>query len=238
MHFSQKINIICILYVYPLQFGVKCSILYTSKDKSTLKTEQRKDVRKMARQKVWNSVNEMVDYYDGAEIRRDDGAAGKTAESIVNKALKGRLDVVHPDYMSDVQFKHFTIEVKTGAGWLMSPVYDTKEDAINALRAAGNRMIKSQFVAYADKFDRRNPESLLKTVRILSSRKFCQYLIDSNGLVIKQKSPASANHNDGARYYGIAIQSNRKCKFWGGLYDLLDSDGMTIDQFIDKYLSK
>ena len=43
----------------------------------------------MARQKVWNSVNEMVDYYDGAEIRRDDGAAGKTAESIVNKALKG-----------------------------------------------------------------------------------------------------------------------------------------------------
>ena len=192
----------------------------------------------MARMKVWNSVNEMVDYYDDAEIRRDDGAAGKTAESIVNKALKGRLDVVHPDYMSDVQFNHFTIEVKTGAGWLMSPVYDTKEDAVDALRAAGNRMVKSQFIAYADKFDRRNPETLLKTVRILSSRKFCQYLIDSNGLVIKQKSPASANHNDGARYYGVAIQSNRKCKFWGGLYDLLDSDGLTIDQFIDKYLNK
>ena len=33
----------------------------------------------MARQKIWNSVNEMVGYYDGAEIRRDDGAAGKTA---------------------------------------------------------------------------------------------------------------------------------------------------------------
>lgn len=192
----------------------------------------------MARQKVWNSVNEMVDYYDDAEMRRDDGAAGKTAESIVNKALKGRLDVVHPDYMSDVQFNHFTIEVKTGAGWLMSPIYDTKEDAIDALRAAGNRMIRSQFVAYADKFDRRHPETLLQTVRILSSRKFCQYLIDSNGLVIKQKSPASANHNDGARYYGVAIQSNRKCKFWCGLYDLLDNDGMTIDQFIDKYLNK
>lgn len=195
-------------------------------------------MQKMARQKVWNSVDEMVDYYDGAEMRRDDGAAGKTAESIVNRALKGRLEVVHPDYMSDVQFPHFTIEVKTGAGWLMSPVYDTKEDAINALRAAGNRMVRSQFIAYADKFDRRHPETLLKTVRILSSRKFCQYLIDSNGLVIKQKSKASANYNDGARYYGIAIQSNRKCKFWGGLYDLLDSDGLTIDQFIDKYLNK
>ena len=41
MLFSQKINIICILYVYPLQFSMKCSILYTSKDKSTLKTEQK-----------------------------------------------------------------------------------------------------------------------------------------------------------------------------------------------------
>ena len=41
--------------------------------------------------KVWNSINEMIDYYDGAEIRRDDGAAGKTAESIVNQALKGKL---------------------------------------------------------------------------------------------------------------------------------------------------
>lgn len=192
----------------------------------------------MARQKVWNSVNEMVNYYDGAEIRRDDGAAGKTAESIVNQALKGRLEVVHPNYMSDVQFSHFTIEVKTGAGWLMSPVYDTKEDALNALQTVGNRMIRSQFIAYADKFDRRHPKTLLQTVRILSSRKFCQYLIDSNGLVIKQKSKASANHNDGARYYGVAIQSNHACKFWGGLYDLLDSDGLTINQFIDRYLNK
>lgn len=222
----------------PLQFGVKYGILYTSKDKAHCTPNKKEGRAKMARMKVWNSINEMVEYYDGAEIRRDDGAAGKTAESIVNKALKGRLEVVHPDYMSDVQFKHFTIEVKTGAGWLMSPVYDTKEDALNALRAAGNRIIGSQFIAYADKFDRRRPETLLQTVRILSSRKFCQYLIDSNGLVIKQKSPASANHNDGARYYGVAIQSNRKCKFWGGLYDLLDSDGLTIDQFIDKYLNK
>ena len=188
--------------------------------------------------KVWNSINEMIDYYDGAEIRRDDGAAGKTAESIVNQALKGKLEVVHPDYMSDVQFKHFTLEVKTGAGWLLSPVYSTKEAAIEALRKVGNRMVRSQFIAYADKFDRRNPETLLQTVRILSSRKFCQYLIDSNGLVIKQKSPASANHNDGNRYYGVAIQSNRACKFWGGLYDLLDSDGLTVDEFIDKYLNK
>ena len=193
----------------------------------------------MARKmKVWQSVNEMVNYYDNAENRRDCGAAGKTAESIINQALKGQLEVVHPDYMSDVQFKHFTLEVKTGAGWLLSPVYDTKEDAINALQKIGNRMIRSQFIAYADIFDRRNPETLLKTVRIISSRKFCQYLIDSNGLVIKQKSPASANHNDGARYYGVAIQSNRKCKFWTGLYDMLDSDGMTIEQFIDKYLNK
>lgn len=192
----------------------------------------------MARQKIWNSVDEMVSYYDGAEIRRDDGAAGKTAESIVNQALKGRLEVVHPDYMSDVQFSHFTVEVKTGAGWLLSPVYDTKEAAIEALHRVGNRMVRSQFIAYADKFDRRNPETLLQTVRILSSRKFCQYLIDSNGLVIKQKSPASANHNDGNRYYGVAIQSNRACKFWGGLYDLLDSDGLTVDEFIDKYLNK
>lgn len=192
----------------------------------------------MAKMKVWNSVNEMVDYYDGAEIRRDDGAAGKTAESIINNALKGRLEVVHPDYISDVQFKHFTIEVKTGAGWLMSPVYDTKEDALSALQTVGNRMVRSQFVAYADKFDRRNPESLLQTVRIISSRRFCQFLLDNNGLVIKQKSKASANYNDGARYYGVAIQSNRNCKFWGGLYDLLDSDGLTIDQFIDKYLNK
>lgn len=191
-----------------------------------------------AKMKVWNSIDEMVNYYDGAEIRRDDGAAGKTAESIINRALKGRLEVVHPDYMSDVQFKHFTVEVKTGAGWLMSPVYDTKEDALSALQTVGNRMIRSQFVAYADKFDRRNPESLLQTVRIISSRRFCQFLLDNNGLVIKQKSKASANYNDGARYYGIAIQSNRGCKFWGGLYDLLDSDGMTIDQFIDKYLNK
>ena len=192
----------------------------------------------MARMKVWNSVNEMVDYYDGAEMRRDDGAAGKTAESIINQALKGLLEVVHPDYMSDVQFKHFTIEVKTGAGWLMSPVYDTKEEAADALRAVGNRMVRSQFIAYADKFDRRHPETLLQTVRILSSRRFCQFLLDNNGLVIKQKSKASANYNVGARYYGVAIQSNRNCKFWGGLYDLLDSDGLTIDQFIDKYLSK
>ena len=192
----------------------------------------------MARQKIWTSVNEMVDYYDGAEMRRDDGAAGKTAESIVNKALKGRLEVVHPDYMSDVQFKHFTVEVKTGAGWLMSPVYDTKEDAVDAFRAVGNRMVKSQFIAYADKFDRRHPETLLQTVRILSSRKFCQYLLDNNGLVIKQKSKASANYNDGARYYGIAIQSNRNCKFWSGLYDLLENDGMTLEQFAEKYIDK
>ena len=192
----------------------------------------------MARQKIWNSVDEMVNYYDGAEIRRDDGAAGKTAESIVNKALKGRLEVVHPDYISDVQFKHFTIEVKTGAGWLMSPVYGTKEDALSALQTVGNRMVRSQFVAYADKFDRRNPETLLKTVRILSSRKFCQYLLDNGGIVVKQKSKASANYNDGARYYGIAIQSNRNCKFWAGLYDLLENDGMTLEQFAEKYIDK
>lgn len=237
MYFSQKINITCILSVCPCALA-RIVVFYVRRNTDTLKPNKKEGRVNMARQKIWNSINEMVDYYDGAEMRRDDGAAGKTAESIVNKALKGRLEVVHPDYMSDVQFKHFTIEVKTGAGWLMSPVYDTKEDAIDALRAAGNRMVRSQFIAYADKFDRRHPETLLKTVRILSSRKFCQYLIDSNGLVIKQKSKASANYNDGARYYGVAIQSNRKCKFWCGLYDLLDSDGMTIDQFIDKYLNK
>lgn len=190
------------------------------------------------KKKVWGSVSEMVSYYDEAENRYDCGAAGKTAESIVNQALKGQLEVVHPDYISDVQFNHFTIEVKTGAGWLLSPIYDTKEDAINAIQKIGNRMIKSQFIAYADVFDRRKPETLLKTIRIISSRKFCQFLIDNNGVVIKQKSPASANHNNSARYYGIAIQSNRKCKFWSGLYDMLDSDGMTIEQFAEKYLTK
>lgn len=188
--------------------------------------------------KVWNSLQEMNDYYDFAETRRDDGARGKTAESLVNAYLKNRLEVVHPDYMSDVSFHHFTIEVKTGAGWLMSPIYGSKEEALEAMARKGNAMVRSQFIAYADTFDRRNPDSLYRTIRIISSRKFCQYLLDNNGLVVKQKSKASANYNDGARYYGIAIQSNRNCKFWAGLYDLLENDGMTLEQFAGKYIDK
>lgn len=188
--------------------------------------------------KQWNSLQEMNAYYDVAETRRDDGARGKTAESLVNAYLKNRLEVVHPDYMSDVSFRHFTVEVKTGAGWLMSPIYNSKQEALAAMMKKGNMMIRSQFIAYADVFDRKNPDSLYTSIRVISSRKFCQFLLDNGGIVAKQKSPASANHNDGARYYGIAIQSNRKCKFWSGLYDLLENEGMTLDQFAQKYIDK
>ena len=97
--------------------------------------------------KVWNSLQEMNDYYDIAETRRDDGARGKTAESLVNAYLKNRLEVVHPDYMSDVSFRHFTVEVKTGAGWLMSPIYESKESALEAMARKGNAMVRSQFIA-------------------------------------------------------------------------------------------
>lgn len=173
---------------------------------------------------IINSTRDVDRYY---LTRKDDGKQGRAGEVILRNFFSNVWERVHPQGVNDCKGKGFALEMKSGAGWLVNPCYDTKEQAQAAANAL-NRL-NAQLVAYT--VDGYSGESdlirFLDETRILSSNKFLAILHSLN-LVIAKKGSSGL--------WGIAIQVVKTSKKKrAALEALLDENGMTVEQAGERY---
>lgn len=174
---------------------------------------------------ILNGIKSVDNYYLTND--KDSGSKGKAGESILRNYFTGRWERVHPQTTSDVKGKGFALEVKSGAGWLINPCYDSKEQAQAAAQAL-NRL-NAQLVAYT--VEGYNGESdLLRFIdetRVISSAAFIAILHSLN-LVIAKKGSSGL--------WGIAIQVVKTSKKKrAALEAMLNENGITIDEAAEKY---
>ena len=155
------------------------------------------------------------------------GRKGSALEVMLRAFLTGKVAPMSRAGLCDIAFKRgVTIEAKTGAGYLMNPTFDTKEDAIAFFEEAYQPMSKAMFVAYCPKFD-----GTLNDVRILTQKTFLGILSQHN-LIRPKKSRG---------LWGIAIQNwiptksfKPSLKKVEAVKAALDS-GMTVAEFKARY---
>lgn len=121
------------------------------------------------------------------------GRKGSAQEVMLRAFLTGEVAPMSRAGLSDIVFKRgVTIDSKTGAGFLVNPMFDTKEDAWAFFEQAYMPMEKAMFVAYSPKFI-----GTLDTVRILTQKKFLSILSQFNLIRVKPSRGL----------WGIAIQN-------------------------------
>lgn len=147
----------------------------------------------------------------------DDGAYGRRFEVWARWYLSGRVDRCHPASIADVtvrttqtardsgviDYKTFSLECKSGAGWLLNPVYETPEQAEQAFTTYTQgavtiqAMRRSRYVAYIPRYDGLNGLQ----ARVYSQEEFLA-ILHSQKLIRVKKSTAGE--------WGIAIQEFRQ----------------------------
>lgn len=174
--------------------------------------------------KAITSTKTAFGYYNNP---KDDGKYGRISEVLTRAYLDGEYERCHPQNVSDAKGKGFACEIKTGAGWLLNPCFDSKEEA-QAFLPTFTRL-KSQVIFYAvdgvksvDDLPR-----FMDDLRLVSSHTFLLILHTLNLIIVKKGSNG---------LWGIAIQVVKTSKKRrAALEQMLDKMGMTIYEAEEKY---
>ena len=166
---------------------------------------------------------------------RDSGSIGRTTEVIVRAILNATAERVHPLGVSDITRKSKgSIEVKTGCGWLTSPIFDSKAEALKEIEDFLPNFRRSRYVAYAPNVYIHSGMTvkemisvILSCVRVYTHKEFLT-VIQSAGLFVAKRSSMGL--------WGVSIQQFRNSMRREALfYDLLENNGMSLLEFAEKW---
>lgn len=155
------------------------------------------------------------------------GARGSVLEIMLRAYLTGEVSPMSRAGLTDIVFKQgVTIEAKSGAGYLVNPVFDSKEEALAFFEQAYAPMRRAMFVAYAPKFF-----GTLENVRILSQKKFLD--------IWRQYGLIRAKQSRGL--WGVSIQNWIPTKSFKPSLKKVEAieaalqSGMTVAEFKNRY---
>lgn len=155
----------------------------------------------------------------------DVGGAGRGWEVRVREYLTGRIERCHAQGQTDVTVNRRAIEVKTRAGWLINPCFDTKEAAEQYIRTANRPMIGAQYVIYSPETadSNGNPLNVASACYVLTQKAFLRAAEEAGVIQYKQRN----------RLWGVAIaqyyQSVKRTNAW--LDKLEEYNCYTLPQF-------
>ena len=155
----------------------------------------------------------------------DVGGAGRGWEVRVRAYLTGNVERCHAQGQTDVTASRRSIEVKTRAGWLVNPCFDSKETAEEYMRTTSRPMVGAQYVIYAPETQDANgqPLDVASACYVLTQRQFLRAAEEAGVIQYKQRNGL----------WGVAIaqfyQSNKKTNIW--LDKLEEYNCYTLSQF-------
>lgn len=155
----------------------------------------------------------------------DVGGAGRGWEVRVRAFLTGRVERCHAQGQTDVTASRRSIEVKTRAGWLVNPCFDSKEAAERYMQSTSRPMIGAQYVIYAPETQDASgqPLDVASACYVLTQKAFLQAAEEAGVIQYKQRNGL----------WGVAIaqfyQSNKKTNIW--LDKLEEYNCYTLFQF-------
>lgn len=161
----------------------------------------------------------------------DNGMNGRNFEVDLRMVLTGIDQRMHPGKVADIFVKRgVTLECKTGCGWLVSPKWDTKEEAEAVLLAGQWKMQKAMFVAYLPTYGEwDSPEDAF----ILTQKKFVEIFVRHGKVRVKQ---SSANGK-----WGLTIQSyipTEKFKASRKVYEAIIADLMDGSETVEDFKNR
>lgn len=166
---------------------------------------------------------------------KDSGSIGRTTEVIVRAVLNATAERVHPMGVGDITKKNKgTVEVKTGCGWLTSPIFSSKIEALQEIENFLPNFRRSRYVAYAPNVFIHSGMTVeqmisvvLSSVRVYTHKEFLT-VIDGAGLFVAKRSSMGL--------WGVAIQQfKNSMKREALFYSLLESNGMSLPEFAEKW---
>ena len=155
----------------------------------------------------------------------DVGGAGRGWEVRVRAFLTGAVERSHAQGQTDITASRRSIEVKTRAGWLVNPCFESKETAVEYMRTTSRPMVGAQYVIYAPQTTDADGHSLdvASACYVMTQRAFLRAATEAGVLQYKQR----------ASLWGVAIaqfyQSQRKTNLW--LDKLEEYNCYTLSQF-------
>lgn len=155
----------------------------------------------------------------------DVGGAGRGWEVRVRAFLTGRVERCHAQGQTDVTASRRSIEVKTRAGWLVNPCFDSKEAAEQYLRTTSRPMVGAQYIIYAPDTQDANgqPLDVASACYVLTQKAFLRAAQEAGVIQFKCRN----------NLWGIAIsqyyQSQKKTNIW--LDKLEEYNCYTLSQF-------
>lgn len=155
----------------------------------------------------------------------DVGGAGRGWEVRVRAYLTGNVERCHAQGQTDVTANRRSIEVKTRAGWLVNPCFDSKETAEEYMRTTSRPMVGAQYVIYAPETQdaQGRPLDVASACYVLTQRQFLRAAEEAGVIQYKQRNGL----------WGVAIaqfyQSQKKSNLW--LDKLEEYNCYTLSQF-------
>ena len=155
----------------------------------------------------------------------DVGGAGRGWEVRVRAYLTDKIERCHAQGQTDVTASRRSIEVKTRAGWLINPCFDSKESAQKYMTSTKRPMTGAQYIIYAPETSDAdgNPLDVASACYVMTQRQFLRAAEEAG--VIQYKCRRGL--------YGVAIcqfyQSQKKTNIW--LDKLEEYNCYTLKQF-------
>ena len=158
----------------------------------------------------------------------DDGRFGRSFEVDFREILTGVSHRMHPLGIADITVKRgVTVECKSGCGWLVSPEFDSAEEAMEYFVNSYKPMLKASHVAYLPKWTGDNTRDAI----VLTQRKFLEILSRHNLIRTKGKKGS----------YGVAIQSyiptptfRASQKRYDAFLEDLADNGEIVEEFAER----
>ena len=155
----------------------------------------------------------------------DVGGAGRGWEVRVREYLTGRIERCHAQGQTDIAASRRSIEVKTRAGWLVNPCFNSREAAQEYMASTQRPMAGAQYVIYSPETCDAdgNPLDVASACYVMTQKQFLRAAQEAGVLQYKQR----------AGLWGIAIaqyyQSVKRTNLW--LDKLEEYNCYTLQQF-------
>lgn len=156
----------------------------------------------------------------------DKGRYGRGYEVRVRQYLTGKVERVHAQGDTDIRHARRSIEVKSSACWLLSPVFDSEESLQGYLKSTSRPITKATYIVYAPVTKDAQGNSFERVENIsyvFTQKNFLQCLQNAGMLQVKKRK----------NLYGLAIkQFYQSAKSEQKMFDALDAgDSMTLAEF-------
>ena len=155
----------------------------------------------------------------------DVGGSGRGWEVRVRAYLTGNVERCHAQGQTDVTANRRSIEVKTRAGWLVNPCFDSREAAQKYMISTQRPITGAQYIIYAPETvdsDGR-PLDVARACYVMTQRQFLRAAEEAGVIQYKQRNGL----------WGVAIaqfyQSQKKTNCW--LDKLEEYNCYTLQQF-------